>query len=533
MLIVIAATAPTMAFAQSMDSVRRPAFVEVNGSAVEAVRDEQLVGRDRVAPNLLLRSASSLTPSSLENARPFSFRLIEPHLTLVSNSAMPFSQNRGSLWAGKGTNLLALMGFRAEWSRVRLIVAPEFAYSPNSDWNLRENYFAPPVPVDRSEFTFAYYTGRFTIDQPMRYGTRQIQSLMPGQSTLLVRAGLTEIGASTENEWWGPGVRNAIVISDNANGLPHLFVRSGSPIQTRAGALDFRWLVGQLEESEFFDTLETNQFRSLSLLGATLRTRWDPNLTLGFAHAVFATASSRNEFASRWLDVLTNPSKHDSTVGGRKKDQILSLFFRRVFPDDGLELYGEWARNEAPSSLRDFFVAPNHSQGYTLGAVWRSSPSMAFWRMQAELTQLEQSATFRNRSVSSWYTSENVPQGYTHRGQILGASIGPGASTQFVGADYVRKAWEAGGYLGRIRWNEDVHTNFGFPAYVSYCNHDLSVFPGVRGKLRGRIGTFSADLTLQNRLNAFFQNAGGCPNNGRRLDIRNQTLTIRYTPFAQ
>jgi hypothetical protein len=112
---------------------------------------------------------------------------------------------------------------------------------------------------------------------------------------------------------------------------------------------------------------------------------------------------------------------------------------------------------------------------------------------------------------------------------MLGASIGPGASSQFLAADYLRPGWRAGTFAGRIRWNEDVHDNYGFPSYASYCNQDVSIYGGFRGAKKGILGVLTADLTIQNRRNAFFQNAGGCPRD-RRLDIHNTTLSIGFSP---
>jgi hypothetical protein len=126
-----------------------------------------------------------------------------------------------------------------------------------------------------------------------------------------------------------------------------------------------------------------------------------------------------------------------------------------------------------------------------------------------------------------------VIQGYTNKGQVLGASIGPGASSQWLAVDYLGPGWRVGGYFGRIRWNQDVHNHAGFPIYVGYCNHDVSLYPGVRGARQGRFGSISADLSLQNRFTPFFQNGGGCHNNGKRLDIRNNSLSITFEPFSR
>ena len=345
-----------------------------------------------------------------------------------------------------------------------------------------------------------------------------------------------QAGFSNENEWWGPGIRNAIILSNNAPGFPHLFVRTSRPLSTRIGDIDVRWLVGGLTESRYFDTVTTNNLRSQASLAITLRTRLNPNLSVGVARSVYATASEWGKVPFRWFDVFSHGYVYDKTLlrpiqdsvpsqGG--KDQLISLFARWVLPSDGAELYAEWGRTQLPRSIHDFLIAPNHTQGYTLGFQWRTdAPGSGAIRLQGELTQLEQSATFRDRPLGSWYTSGRVLQGYTNQGEVIGASIGPGASTQWLAMDYLRPSWRMGVFGGRIRWNEDVHSTWGFPIYVGYCSHDVTIYPGARAAKSSRFGSISADFSLQNRINAFFQNAGGCPNNGTRLDIRNSSLSV-------
>jgi hypothetical protein len=406
--------------------------------------------------------------------------------------------------------------------------------SSNSDWPLFQQYFVPAIPPGRSEFDLPYYAGRFTIDIPMRFGDRAVRRIDLGQTTALITAKAFEIGFSNENEWWGPGIRNAIVLSNNAPGFPHLFVRTAHPIDTRFGAVEMRWLAGGLTESAFFDTVSSNNTRSLSAIAATLQTGWDPNLSVGFARSVYGTATGWGPVFFRGFDVFARTHLDIPDTTRTQRDQLFTLFARWVFPSDGLEIYGEWGRTELRPSLREFLVSPNHTQGYTLGLQWRGGD----WRggslkLQSEITQLEQSATFRDGPLGSWYTSQRVIQGYTNRGEPIGASIGPGSSSQWIALDYLKPGWRLGTFLGRIRWNQDVHNHFGFPIYVGYCNHDVSVYPGIRAARIGGFGSISAEMSFQDRLTPFFQNGGGCPNNGSRLDIRNNTLSVTIAPFQR
>jgi hypothetical protein len=487
--------------------------------------------------SLLFRSASSLTPALNREGRGARFSIIAPQLLLVKNSALPFSQNTGAMWAGRGWSSRTLGGLKVEAGAIRLILAPEVILSANKDWLLNQGYYAPPLPAGRSSYDLPYYVGDFTIDHPMRYGDKPVRRVDAGQSTLMMSARRLQFGISNENEWWGPGIRNAIVLSNNAPGFPHLFLRTARPLETRFGHVEARWMVGGLTESDYFDTVSTNNLRSLAVAGVTLQTKWDPNLSFGFARSVYSTAKAWNQVPWRWFDVFAQAHRSDENPLDStqvRRDHFYSLYSRWVFPAEGVEVYAEWARLLFPRGIRDLLTAPNHTQGYTIGLQWRSGTwAGGSFRAQGEITQLEQSATFRDRPSGSWYFSKRIVQGYTNRGEIIGASIGPGASSQWIAFDFLRPSGRVGIYGGRIRWNEDVHSNYGFPGYVAYCSHDVSLYPGVRAAQWGRFGTVSADLSLQNRENVFFQNGGGCPNNGRRLDIRNNTLTLTFAPFQR
>jgi hypothetical protein len=151
-----------------------------------------------------------------------------------------------------------------------------------------------------------------------------------------------------------------------------------------------------------------------------------------------------------------------------------------------------------------------------------------------EVTYLEKSPAYRNEHEETWYTGGAAPQGYTQRGQVIGAAIGPGASSQWFAVDYVVPAWRAGLFLGRIRWDNDALYLFPSP-YPKRCAHDVSVFGGMRGAVQGRWGQLAATLTLGQRLNVFYHNLAACDASGPAdpsavLDLGNTTLELRYAP---
>lgn len=510
----------------------------INPDNLDRERLRELAGDEAAGP-MMLRSVSARVTRTEWGGRTSGAFL--PELQLVSNSALPLSMNDGDLWAGRGLSMRLAGGFFAKRGRVQLVIAPELTHGANSYFALHiPEIERPAIPPDRSEWAFPWYVnGPYSVDMPTRFGAKPIGRLSLGQSSVLVGFSKFQFGFANENEWWGPGIANALVLSNNAPGFPHFVVRSANPLKTRIGEVDFLWIVGGLSESSFFDTTSTNDLRSITAGAATLRLNRPRGLTIGAARSVWQTATGWGQIPFRWLELfhaVGTPNVrpvNDSSLYPGGRDQIYSLFARWVMPESGLELYGEWGRTELPTSLRSFLVAPNHTQGYTIGFQWTRpgfSPSAA-WRIQAENTSVEQSATFRDRPLGVWYTSRTVIQGYTNRGQPLGAAIGPGSSGQHFQFDYIKPAWSAGMKIGRIRFNEDVRSISPILEFKSWCTHDINLSWGPRLTSRSRFGLATLDYSFGNRIQPWFQVRSGCPRGDAMVDIRNNTLNITWVPF--
>ncbi len=497
-----------------------------------------MAGKPEVVP-MMLRSLSTIVSRTAADE---TFGVLPPEIQIVDNSNIPWSQNDGDLWAGRGTNTRFAGGFFARFGRVQLVVAPELSVMPNDSFELRKPIIErPTIPPDRSQFALPWYVvGPYSVDMPTRFGNESMSRFSMGQSSILIGLSKFQLGFGNENEWWGPGISNALVLSNNAPGFPHYFLRTARPLNTALGELDGRWLVGGLTESDYFDTTSSNDLRSLSAGALTLRLKRPAGLTVGAARSVMGTSTGWGEIPLRWLEVFHLTRRQDNPAGDSLlypggREQINSLFARWLFPEAGLDVYTEWARTHLPPSLRDFLIAPNHTQAYTIGFQWRR-PGWTdddLIRIHAENTNVEQSATFRDRPLGVWYTSKRVIQGYTNRGQPLGAAVGPGSSGQNLRIDYMRPAWSFGLEGGRIRYNEDVRSISDILWFKRWCTHDVYLYWGVRSSWWSRLGFAALDVTLANRYNAWFQMQSGCPRGDAMHDIRNNTIRFTVSPFAR
>ena len=461
-------------------------------------------------------------------------RVVAPRLLVRWNSVIPYQGNDGALWAGRGVSGSvtggALVTYEGRGIHTEVAIIPDLTHAENVPFQ-----FLPNRASGRSGFSSPFHIGRSSADIPSRFGDRPINTIGLGQSAITLTSGRVAFGVSSANEWWGPAIRNTLVLSNNAAGIPRVFLRSAHPLASRFGDTDIRLIAGDLTESPFFDRDAQNDARSVSGILLTFRPAADSELTLGLSRLVVAPLSGRNELPSHALDVLTRwepvRSPDDTLADGRstqRTDQIFSLFARWIFPASGVELYGEWARTELPRSLGEFLEAPQSTQSYTFGGQYvKPALGRGKVRLQAEATNLEQTIVWPDRPTLDYYAGRATVHGLTQRGQVLGAQIGPGASSQYLAGDWLAATWSAGLFVNRTRNEEDALYRQFIPIST---RHDVTLTAGFRGRTRTRRAVISGELASSNRLNYLFQTNYYQGNPRLATDVSNVSLTIRIDP---
>jgi hypothetical protein len=515
---------PTPAAGQRLSIEGLPTL---GGQGEERLRIAQLLGQ-ATTEGYLFRTPSSLMNQILEDDATWSMTLLAPEIRGINNSDLPFSFNDGPLWAGKGWNRIVTIGARTRWGPLSLILAPQFIYQEN------QSFHFIPYPLDgapaRDAYANPFHPAPQSMDYPIRFGNEPLDEIDWGQSSIRINAGPLAFGFSTENAWWGPGLRNGILLSNQAAGVPRAFLQTKNPIHTKLGAFEGLWILGRLQESDFFDQDNSNDYRTLSGIVLTFQPSFALGLTLGVGRTVFAPVV---EGSSRWragfhaMESVGSPNRGDPTTEDQlQRDQISILFGRWVFAPHGLEIYGEWARFEEPASFRDFLEFPQHSAGYTAGFQWvQASNQSARLRTQVEITNLEPSSTFRHRTPFSSYASQVVPHGYTHKGQVIGSGIGPGASSQWLALDRLASTWSAGVFAGRIRWDTAAWLT---SAVKRWGREDVSMFWGARGGVEVSGWGLFMDISHGVRINYLFQTFIPDPVSGRAegVDVANTSISV-------
>lgn len=397
------------------------------------------------------------------------------------NSGYPDTRNDGALWAGRGVSADLAAGVELRWGILSAAAAPVVLYQQNRAFQV-DSVGDPAFSPFRNPWYFAT-----SIDLPQRFGDGSSAALDPGQSYVRLQARGLAAGASTESLWWGPGVRNALLMSNTAPGFPHAYLGTARPLNVWIGRLEAQVLWGHLRESAYFDTIAANDRNLFTGIAGTFEPRGLPGLYLGMARVyVHGLPPGGLPLRQYFVPLLEPFFKHrlatpDNPTGTRPDNQLVSLFARWVLPESGFEAYGEWAREDHSRDLQDLLQEPDHSQGFTLGFQKVTPAGQRWFRLRGELTNLHKHTLSKGRRAPvSYYTHGDILQGYTHRGQLLGAGIGPGADSQYLGADLFTARGRIGVYAERIRRNEGVYYR---RVPLLRDDHDVEVAGGLRHAL--------------------------------------------------
>jgi len=431
--------------------------------------------------------------------------LVPPALLGKLHTGWADDRNDGALWAGRGLSASLTPGLRARWRWLTVQLAPVAAWQENR---------AYPVPASPepgwSPWANPYGGGTSSIDLPLRMGPRAFATFDPGQSYLRLDAWNLALGLSTENLWWGPGIRNSLLMSSSAAGFPHLFLGTSRPLDVWLGFLEAELLWGRLSESRWFDADPGNDRRLFEALVLTFEPAAARGLTLGYARAFLfpgARVAFHHYFDPLWQPLFKSLLRRSTSDGTSPDNQLTSLFFRWAMPGSRFELYGEWGRDDHAFGLTDLLMEPGHSQAWLLGLQKLLAAPPGWLRLQLEACRtFELPASHPTRPVPTFYTHWAERQGYTQRGQMLGAGLGPQGDTQFLAFDWLKGARSLGLFLERVQRNERWFYDQVVPV-TEKPRHDLSMTYGTRGSWASAGWDLSWEAGITHRYNRDFLGA--------------------------
>jgi hypothetical protein len=282
------------------------------------------------------------------------------------------------------------------------------------------NPYAAPPP----------YQGR--IDLPYRFGDRKYGRVDPGESWVQVDTRYVVAGISTATQSWGPMHVFPLLLGPNAGGFPHVLVGSGLPWDVGVGRLSGQMAVGRLDPSAFAPSHPGDRRRLASELVGVFSPRGLDGLQIGggrFFHRRWPTDGvTLGDLGIPLEGFLKARLTNKDSVSD---NQLASLFFRLAVPRSGVEIYGEFLRDDHNLDFNDLAGEPDHESAYALGLrrVWGArSNTDPLSMLTLEVVNGRISQLGRFRGESPMYIHDPIVEGHTQRGKLLGAPAAFGGS---------------------------------------------------------------------------------------------------------
>ncbi|WPV02339.1 capsule assembly Wzi family protein [Mucilaginibacter sp. cycad4] len=464
--------------------------VPVGSYAEELLRREQVAGNTDNKSSFVIRPLTStvadpaLQPliASHEYIK-FNFMGIPSGLRILPvswlneyNVKRPYGYNNSSLYPNAGYQSMLSGGLSLKAGILNIQIKPELVYAQNKNFST----FADVQSHNNSPALMgAYFTQINGIDAPERFGTSSLKHVYPGQSKITLAYKSIEAGISTENLWWGPGIRNSIMMSNSAPGFFHWTFNSTKPVKTIIGSFEWQIIGGNLKQSGFAPddvsklVYGSNLYspkpkvsRYISAYSVNWQPKWLKGLYLGLSAYDYLDKDSiyhNKNIIRKIIPVITGSSLKANEINNRQngdqQDFAYALNIRQLLPLYKAEIYFEWARNDRTGSISDFLQEPEHSSGYTFGGRKLFELSRGgFIQIKSEITQLQRAPTYLLRDEPSWYIHSQSPRdGYTNYGRYIGAGIGPGGNSFIFDISYLKNYNSYGLMLERQLHNNDLY----------------------------------------------------------------------------
>lgn len=367
----------------------------------------------------------------------FRLRVYGPELFMSGNTAAPYGQNDGVLWQGRGFNALLKSGVRFEGYGVELTLLPHFAFSQNAPFDIMPSAY-------ENEYGYIWgYGYNMGVDAPQRFGDKPFFDWDFGDSEIRYTWKTLTVGFGTQVIWLGPSYLNSILHSNNAPAYPKLDIglrkqRVVIPwVDWYAGDVEARLWVGRLSESKYFDNDTSNDNNLISGLAFAYAPSFLPGFTVFFNQTY--TAKWVPESAFTLVDLFM-----PLHLGGGYDnfDKHVGAGFDYFLPQASIDFYTEVCYNDTPAPGIEAYLSNfSHTIAFTLGfkkGISINKNKNIYLELIFEYTHLEMS-TFASQYLwaNTFYMHHIITQGYTNGGQWIGAGIGTGGNSQFLGLNII------------------------------------------------------------------------------------------------
>jgi hypothetical protein len=328
----------------------------------------------------------------------------------------PYGSNDGAMSYSKGYQFQISGGVYAQFKNIKLLLRPEYVQTASQQYKTSD-YWGQVNP--------------------------SYKKLLLGNSSLRFDLGKLSMGVSTQNLWWGPGIYNSLLMSNNAQGFFHYTINSNRPIKNFLGTFQFQVISATLKQdsSQGFENnglrrrVINKSDRVLSSLAVDYQPSFLKNISFGINRSLQSYKNQLpTDFVQKNIPVLG--AFFGSTDVARDtfpQDQTVSIYTKWMFPKSRAELYYQFAYNDAKANWRDFWLDMSHSTAYILGfKKLFILKDEKYLDLGMEVIKLGQTPSYLHRNAGNFYEHGQIREGYTNRNQIMGAGSGFGNNMQTI-----------------------------------------------------------------------------------------------------
>ena len=332
------------------------------------------------------------------------------------NTNQPYGGNDGAMSYSKGYQFQISGGVYAQFKNIKLLFRPEYVQTASQQYKTSASW---------GQVNPAY------------------KKLLLGNSSLRFDLGKLSMGVSTQNLWWGPGIYNSLLMSNNAQGFFHYSINSNRPIKNFLGTFQFQVISATLTQDSL-QGFENNGLRRrninksdrfLSSLAVDYQPSFLKNISFGINRSLQSYKDRLpSDFVQKNIPVLS--AFFGSTDVARDtfpQDQTVSIYTKWMFPKSHAELYYQFAYNDAKANWRDFWLDMSHSTAYILGfKKLFILKDKKYLDLGMEVMKLGQTPSYLHRNAGNFYEHSQIREGYTNQNQIMGAGSGFGNNMQTI-----------------------------------------------------------------------------------------------------
>ena len=421
------AFAPSASHAQSAHSVAGASGgIYVGGDLDNYLRYLESLGRTPLLPWGLRGFAPSVVDSltSVRGKHPWAkswlfekpnsaahFRVLPIEVTERYNSSYPYGINEGPVWAGRGLTSSVAAGFAFAAGPLTAVVKPIAFRAENQGFALRPTGSGPYL--DPMWTTF--------IDRPQRFGSTAFTHFDLGETTVRLDLFGLALGATTANEWWGPSAMFPYLVGNNAAGVPHAFFGTQKPTNIYLGTIQARVEYGMEFQSKFSpvtgpDTFTTRNFPGRKRLMSGFVLTFSPKILPGleidgarYFHQAWMGRFGGAELRTPFEGLVKSKVPRGPSIPGIDdrdvlKNQLAAISFRWVLPRSGVDIYGEYGREDHAENNRALEVQPDLTRTGMVGfrKAFAHADSSSFDALRAEVFD-------GNPTTMGLYRSEAAP----------------------------------------------------------------------------------------------------------------------------